>query len=411
MNRIISRISRSTFARPVTAQQLLRPLPRYLSTKPSPSIDPISSSHDASSAISAATIRDATSPLQPPIAGEAGTPLHTISEAGVSAVSTTNAAVESAANAVETASAAAQATSFSDTLLQPAIALLTTMHDITGLPWYLSIAASTLVIRSLLLPATLFTMKNSARMQAIQPDIQEKREYVMEAVRMGNKQLMQDRQLEMQQFMKGAGVSPAKVLVGPLAQLPVFISFFVGIRRLAEADPTFATGGIGWFTDLSSMDPIYVLPVLCGASLLGMTEFGGDTGSTKMTPQMKMVMRGIAFLSVPLTYWFPAAVFCYWIPNNFFSMSLGATLRSQGTKRVLGLKIDPATIPGTRKFKELHATLGVGVRSGAGQPVDTSQAVASYIKNSSSGRSGSSGNVKPVLLKHRPPRKAKASGD
>ncbi|CAN8061840.1 unnamed protein product [Agarophyton chilense] len=294
--------------------------------------------------------------------------------------------------------------SLSDALLQPAVSLLHMTHDATNLPWYLAIAASTVMIRTLLLPATIMTMKNSARMQAIQPDMMEKREVVMQAIKTGNRPLANTKQKELQEFMKNAGVAPAKVLIGPLAQFPVFISFFVSIRRLSQSDPSFVDGGAAWFTDLSVMDPTYALPVVCAATLLGMTELGGDTGSTKMTPQMRTGMRAVAGLSLPLTYWFPAAVFCYWIPNNLFSMALGVAMRTENIRRAIGLHVDPAFIPGTRAWKEREAKMAVLARqAGLSKETNVEQVLASYGKQPTTRSDGTI--AKPVLFKQKPKKK------
>lgn len=294
--------------------------------------------------------------------------------------------------------------SLSDFLLQPAMSLLNVTHDATNLPWYLAIAASTIAIRTMLMPATLFTMRNSAKMQAIQPDILEKREEVMAAVKSGNRTLASIKQSEIQQFMKGAGIAPAKVLVGPLLQFPVFISLFVSVRRLSQSDVTFVDGGAAWFTNLSVMDPTYVLPVICGISLLGMTELGGDTGSTKLSPLMRTGMRAVALLSVPMTYWFPAAIFCYWIPNNMFSIALGVVLRTTRIRKKLGLEVDPARIPGTRAAKALEANMAsLGRKAGMTKKVSDIEALSSYGKVQSS--SGDRKFAKPVLFKQRPSKK------
>lgn len=305
--------------------------------------------------------------------------------------------------------AAADATStLSDTLLQPALTLLNLVHDTTGLPWWLTIAVSTLAIRTALLPVTLMTMRNSARMGALKDDIADRREAVMAAVRSGNRPAAAEHQKELQSFMRVAGVTPMKVLAGPLVQFPVFISFFVGLRRLSQADPSFATGGIAWFVDLAVKDPTFVLPVACGVTLLAMTELGGDTGQTKISPQMRMGMRAVAVLSVPMTSWFPAAVFCYWIPNNMYSMGLGAALRTRPTRRALGLDIDVSKIPGTRAARLLEATEATRRQGGVGKKVDNAAAIASYVKTSAA----ADGIVgKPVLFKQRPPKKIKSSSN
>jgi len=191
-----------------------------------------------------------------------------------------------------------------------------------------------------------------------------------------------------------------KMLVGPLVQFSVFISLFVGIRRLSQSNPDFVTGGTAWFTNLAVMDPTFVLPVMSGMSLMAMTELGGDTGTTQLTPQMKMAMRAIAVISVPLTYWFPAAVFCYWLPNNCFSVLLGVAMRQPTMRQALGLKVDVATIPGTKAYKELAAKLAAqGVRVSKGH-VDAAAAVATYTGAVTANAGQMIG--KPILLKHKP---------
>lgn len=316
---------------------------------------------------------------------------------------------EAATNGTEAAVAATEnsSSSFSDLLLTPAMSILNGVHDVTGLPWWLSIPIATIAIRTVLLPVTVFTMKNSAIMAALKDDISRRREAVMEAARSGDRLLAGQRQNEMQTFMRNAGVAPMRVLIGPLVQFPVFISFFVSIRRLAINDPTMATEGLAWFSDLSVQDPYYVLPVVCAATLMAMTELGGDTGSAAMTPQMKLTMRVVSAVSVPLTYWFPSAVFCYWIPNNFFSLSLGAAMRVNSVKKSLGLAIDPSNIPGTRAAQVKAAQILSGKRGlTPNYHFDPTAAVASY-GGTRAASTPSAKTVKPVLFKSRP-KKAKA---
>lgn len=298
---------------------------------------------------------------------------------------------------------ASSSSSFSELILTPAMTMLNGVHDVTNLPWWISIALSTILIRCALLPFTLLTMRSSATMQALQPEIALRREAVMAAAKSGDRLLANKKQAEMQTFMRDAGVAPFRVLLGPLVQFPVFISFFISIRRLATTDPTFSTGGTAWFTDLSIMDPTFVLPVVCAATLLAMTELGGDSGQ-KITPQMKLFMRAIGVLSVPMTYWFPSAVFCYWIPNNCFSVSLGAAMRVPITRKLLGLSIDPKTIKGTKSFivednkRKVVQIVRERKLMGAGK------AAATY--GSPKRISGDITNiVKPVLLKSKPSKK------
>ena len=85
----------------------------------------------------------------------------------------------------------------------------------------------------------------------------------------------------------------------PILQIPIFVSFFFAIQRIA-ADGLggftpeqigFTTGGIAHVTNLSLPDPYYILPVVTSATMLAVIELGAD-GTQPMAGTMKMIMRG-----------------------------------------------------------------------------------------------------------------------
>lgn len=45
-------------------------------------------------------------------------------------------------------------------------------------------------------------------------------------------------------------------------------SIFSQIRNMAEKVPSFQTGGALWFTDLTTPDSLYILPVITGLTFL-----------------------------------------------------------------------------------------------------------------------------------------------
>ena len=62
-------------------------------------------------------------------------------------------------------------------------------------------------------------------------------------------------------------------IIGPLVQLPLFVSFFFAIRRMAFLPvESFKTGGYLWFQDLTLYDPFFVLPIICSFSMLASIE-------------------------------------------------------------------------------------------------------------------------------------------
>ena len=65
------------------------------------------------------------------------------------------------------------------------------------------------------------------------------------------------------------------MMLMPVMQVPIFISFFVALRRMAAVPvESMKTGGILWFTDLTVPDPYYVLPLLGCASFMAIIEVG-----------------------------------------------------------------------------------------------------------------------------------------
>lgn len=288
----------------------------------------------------------------------------------------------------------------SETLLTPTYWILNSMHDSTGLAWWSTIAISTLLVRSVLVPVTIKIMQNSAKLTAIRPEMKARQEKIMELYKTGQQAKAQKMMKENQDFMRGAGVSPQKVLLGPLMQIPIFVSFFVAIRRMAATDPTFATGGLAWFMDLTLRDPYFIMPVLCGASLFAMFEYGSDGQSPEMmTPIMRTMMRFMAVGSVFATYWFPAAMFCYWLPNNLFSLGFNLIAKSKPMKSRLNLNVNLAGIPGTKEFMRAKRFSYPQSRLSEQQLANASaSAAATYVMNKQS----TATNEKPKLFSNKP---------
>ncbi|CAI5980093.1 unnamed protein product, partial [Closterium sp. NIES-65] len=130
---------------------------------------------------------------------------------------------------------------------------------------------------------------------------------------------------KMQALLKKHNTTPFAPLLGIFLQAPIFIGFYFAITGMAEHMPSFATGGAFWFTDLSTPDPTYLLPLMSSAGILAAVELNAAEGmeGAPNAAQMKWFMRGLAVTMVPLTVTFPKAVFCYWITTNVFSLVQG----------------------------------------------------------------------------------------
>jgi YidC/Oxa1 family membrane protein insertase len=119
--------------------------------------------------------------------------------------------------------------------------------------------------------------------------------------------------------IKENDINPFRSMLGPLVQTPVFLSFFFGLRKMAETVPSFKTGGTSWFEDLSKPDPLFLMPTLCAGIFLLNLQLSLTTGASPTNKQWINVFRLFGLSIIPLTAKMPCAIFCYWIPSNLFS--------------------------------------------------------------------------------------------
>lgn len=73
--------------------------------------------------------------------------------------------------------------------------------------------------------------------------------------------------------------------------------------------PSMVSGGTLWFTDLTSADPYYGLPILTGAFMLAMVQLNAAEGMQGQPPAMvknfKIAMSVLAVVIVPFSYLLP----------------------------------------------------------------------------------------------------------
>lgn len=210
------------------------------------------------------------------------------------------------------------------------------IHSTTGFNWWISIALTTLLIRSLTIPFLIDQIKATTKLSALRPRVEAIKE---EMDSKGTAEAYQDGQKRMKALFAEQGVTPFTPMKGLLIQGPVFVSFFLAIQNMAEKVPSFTTGGAYWFLDLSTPDSLYILPVLTAATFLINVECNvqeGMEGNPVVGP-MKKFSRVIAVLTVPFTMSFPKAIFCYWVTSNLFSLVYGLVIKRPEVKRALNI--------------------------------------------------------------------------
>ena len=200
--------------------------------------------------------------------------------------------------------------------------------------WGWAIALQTLIINLVLLPLRITQMKSALKMQKIQPQakaIQEK--YKKYSLRDPRKAEMNT---EIAALYKREGVNPAGGCLPLLIQMPFLFAYYsmLGAALDLRHAPWL------WIRDLSSPDPMYLLPVCVVVTMFlvqRMTPQGAiDPQQQKMMNIFMPIMLGYVSLNL-------AAGLClYWSIGNMISIvqqtvmnktSLGQEMRAMADKR------------------------------------------------------------------------------
>ena len=155
----------------------------------------------------------------------------------------------------------------------------------------LAIIILTIFIRLITFPLQYKSIKSMKKMQLIQPELTKLKEKYKD-----NPQKMQQ---ESMALFKRAGANPVSGCLPMLLQMPIFFAFYAVLRESIELvnAPFF-----GWIKDLSSKDPLYIIPVLMALAMF-MQQKLTPTPSTDPTQKKVMMFMplifGIFMLNLP----------------------------------------------------------------------------------------------------------------
>ena len=146
--------------------------------------------------------------------------------------------------------------------------LLENLHIGLGLEWFQAIAVATLMMRMMMVPVVVMAQKNMANMNNNMPAMSALQEKISDARRRGDMFEMAQLTQELQVYSKKKGINPLKNAVPLFLQVPVFMSFFLGLRGMTNCPvESMSSGGIFWFENLTLTDPFYILPLLTSSTL------------------------------------------------------------------------------------------------------------------------------------------------
>ena len=158
--------------------------------------------------------------------------------------------------------------------------LLRTIYGFIG-NWGVAIILLTLLVRVLLLPFVIPQFRNMAKQRALKPEIDKINELY--------KDDREKKGAAMMELWRKHKVNPLGGCLPVLLQMPIFFALY---QTLSTSIELYHAPFVFWWSDLSSPDPLYVLPIILGALMFI---------QQKLTPvQMDATQAKVMLYAMPL---------------------------------------------------------------------------------------------------------------
>ena len=202
---------------------------------------------------------------------------------------------------------------FFSAIAKPLLWLLVFFHGYVG-NWGVAIILLTCLVRIVFFPLSQKSYKSMEKMKTLQPMITKLRE------KYGNDREKLNR--EVMQLYKTYGANPASGCLPILVQLPVFFGLYQALLNSLELRHAVFISHVPftdilWLTDLSASDPIYVSPLLMGATMFLQQKMSPPAGE----PLQQKIMLAMPIVFTVMFLNFPSGLVVYWFFNNLLSIA------------------------------------------------------------------------------------------
>ena len=201
---------------------------------------------------------------------------------------------------------------------QPLFTLLKFLHSLVG-NWGVAIILITIIVKGGMYWLTKKQYESMAKMRNLAPKMQQLKD------RYGD-----DRQKMSQAMMelyKKEKVNPMGGCFPLLLQMPIFLALYWVLLESVELRHA---DFILWITDLSVMDPYFVLPVLTGASMWMLQKL---QPTTMTDPMQQKIMQWMPVAMSVFFIWFPAGLVLYWFISNVITLVQAKIIYASMEKR------------------------------------------------------------------------------
>lgn len=195
-------------------------------------------------------------------------------------------------------------------LAVPLLDALKWVHQYVG-NWGWAIVALTLLINLAMFPLRQKSVKSMRKMQEIQPQMKAiQARYAQYKITDPQRQKMNE---EVMALYKEKGVNPASGCVPMLLTFPFLFAFYA---MLSQAIEIRGAEFLGWIVDLSRPDPLYITPLLMGATMFWQQKIM-PTSADPVQQRVMMIMP-IMFTFMFLAY--PSGLVIYWTISNLWAI-------------------------------------------------------------------------------------------
>ena len=179
------------------------------------------------------------------------------------------------------------------------------MHSFVG-NWGWAIIIVTLLIKLVFYKLTEQSGRSMAKMRKLQPRLKALQERYKD-----DRQKLSEAMMEMYKREK---VNPAAGCLPILLQMPFFLAFYwVLLESVEMRQAPFML----WINDLSSRDPLFILPLLMGAAMLAQQQLNPAPAD----PVQAKVMRILPVVFCVMFAFFPAGLVLYWCTNTILGVA------------------------------------------------------------------------------------------
>jgi YidC/Oxa1 family membrane protein insertase len=209
--------------------------------------------------------------------------------------------------------------------------LLVWMHQHLHLAYGLVLVFFGIMVRILLWPLNQKAMRANMQLQAVQP--------LMKEIQERHKSDPQKLQQEMFKLYKEYNVNPLGGCWPMLLPMPVLFALFFVFQNTIEL----RGASFMWLPDLSRPDPLYIIPVLMGLSMWGLSKVGQI--GMEPNPQMKMMLYVMPIMMTFLFLNFASGLNLYYAVSNIASIPQQWMLARERLKRSGGAVVATKPAP------------------------------------------------------------------